>query len=885
MDATSVASRGRRGERAAARNRSLRCRQSPGAPRGAASREAPDKGPLGKPLYRKSSFKGPLESWPAEDGALDQETIEGCTDKGCIDKGSLDGPLGGRKPYGTPQEQPCVRATDKEPMYKPLGVSARKEAVSPSAEGPGGARGKGPLYRPQSGGKEGVPTGAEGALGARDKGGLHKPLYKPLGASKEAVSPHAAATPDPLSPQSPDCALSQSSSFNLSALSHSSSLTLSASSSSSHSFTQASLLTLRLPHSHPHSRSSSRAPGGSISQPSSLNFSSLQRGLSRQSEGAAPSPPDPSDSLCAQSSTRSHPSPSPRVSRARELLRHTPGPRTSLDTPEPSSGPTALGDTVAGVPKALRRASSTSKVGPSSGSTHAGPGTGVEHRNSRERGAEDGGCTGGGEEEDGGAAVQAGRGGSGRLGGPRSWRPGTAGSTRVGERRASLRQRIGSARPNPLGPLGRSRSQGTGAGPLRLFSLSQGRQGRGQEEEGGRRELDEARKGARGGGKSVQPGQPRQGKGQGKGQGQGLGKGQDAEPERDIRTLFRLLTSTSGAPLVHRMFPGIKPHVVRPMPPEAQRQELRFGEEYAVGRVLGEGAYGVVRSCIHLKSGRSLAVKIVAKAKLPRARDLARARLEPKIQRRLMGHRNVLQFEDSFEDAKSLYLVTERCTGGDLFELLSRVSRLEEHHAAAMFAQLLAAVGHCRKQDVVHRDIKLENILVADKAWKRSREGADPGGQSGSSKQVFLGAVPTLKLADFGSAVVVPRGEKASGRSGGSLMYQAPEVLWGKKYDGAVDMWSLGVVLFALLSGSFPFTAPSDSLLVGMIKRGVFHMAGPAWQSVSVGAKEVVAALLQPDPEARAQPGELWAHPWLAPHAEPAVHRIGLAKSWTLTAH
>lgn len=281
---------------------------------------------------------------------------------------------------------------------------------------------------------------------------------------------------------------------------------------------------------------------------------------------------------------------------------------------------------------------------------------------------------------------------------------------------------------------------------------------------------------------------------------------------------------------------------------------------YMLGTVLGRGGYGVVHSCVHLKSRRAYAVKVIPKSLLRHERDLRRARMEFALQRSVTGHAHIARAEELFEDSQALYLVMEKCEGGDLFEFLSLLCHgmpLCEASAAALFRQLVLAVRTCHEAGLLHRDLKLENVLVQEANYAKRR--------SSSGVCCHLRRIPTLKLGDFGSALPLLSRGHASVRGGGSRMYQAPEVLNGHPYGLACDMWSLGVILYSLLSGSFPFTAPSESLLTGMIKRGVYHFSGERWRGVSREAKHLVVGLLQVEPSRRASIGDVLSHSWMAP--------------------
>lgn len=316
------------------------------------------------------------------------------------------------------------------------------------------------------------------------------------------------------------------------------------------------------------------------------------------------------------------------------------------------------------------------------------------------------------------------------------------------------------------------------------------------------------------------------------------------------RRSFRTLTSVSlfsHGPLIPSQEPASV--VVR-------RGRPHFFRHYELGETLGAGAYGLVKACTDLNTGQHLACKVVRKDKFPLEADLLRARMEFQLQQRVSPHVHVVQVKQLYEDKARLYLVMERCSGGDLFEFLEAKAPLAEQEAAVLFAQIASAVRACHEKGVLHRDLKLENFLISEKDGQKRQSGRLAPG---------LGKLQ-LKLGDFGSAVLLPRGRTSSGWVGGSTMYQAPEVLSGKKYDLKADMWSLGIILHALLCGAFPFSAPTEAYITGMIKRGVLRLNTKEWNGLSSDARGLVLSMLCVDPAQRASIAAVSAHPWLLKH-------------------
>lgn len=172
-----------------------------------------------------------------------------------------------------------------------------------------------------------------------------------------------------------------------------------------------------------------------------------------------------------------------------------------------------------------------------------------------------------------------------------------------------------------------------------------------------------------------------------------------------------------------------------------------------------------------------------------------------------LDHPNILRLYEVFEDNKHIFLVTEYCDGGELFDEILLRQRFEEKDAAPIMKQLLSAINYCHKQKVCHRDLKPENVLL------------DSGDKS------------TIKLIDFGTSQVFENEEKME-LVLGTAYYIAPEVLAGK-YDEKCDIWSIGVILYILLSGEPPFFGNNDAEIIQKVKKGRYYYNKPIWKSRS----------------------------------------------------
>lgn len=273
---------------------------------------------------------------------------------------------------------------------------------------------------------------------------------------------------------------------------------------------------------------------------------------------------------------------------------------------------------------------------------------------------------------------------------------------------------------------------------------------------------------------------------------------------------------------------------------------IEFGD-YVRGRELGHGSSGRVFTCT--RRGGSGCEQWAAKAiDLRRMRLSAKADRELKklqreidILKRVPPHRNLVRFIDSLEEGNWCFLVLEFVSGGDLFSTLIRRApqpRFSETETVFVLRQLVEGLDILHKYDVIHRDLKLENILVT---------GADRAGDS---------LLCTIKITDFGLSKVVGDGLSIAHSTVGSPRYIAPEVLATGAHDFRADLWSLGVLLYVLLAGRFPFEGspnfPQRTLDIAVEKLGI-----------SDEAQAVVGGLMQLERSKRLTLQELRAHPLL----------------------
>ncbi|XP_051502762.1 ribosomal protein S6 kinase alpha-5-like isoform X1 [Myxocyprinus asiaticus] len=259
------------------------------------------------------------------------------------------------------------------------------------------------------------------------------------------------------------------------------------------------------------------------------------------------------------------------------------------------------------------------------------------------------------------------------------------------------------------------------------------------------------------------------------------------------------------------------------------------------GNALGEGSFSICRQCTHKKSGQKYAVKIVSK------RMEAQTQKEIAALKLCEGHPNIVKLHEIYHDQLHTYLVLELLQGGELLERIRRKQHFSETEASRILRRLVSAVSHMHDVGVVHRDLKPENLLFTD--------------DTESSE---------IKIIDFGFARLKPPDNQLLKTPCFTLQYAAPEILKYDGYDESCDLWSLGVILYTMLSGQVPFQCQEKSLthtsaeeIMRKIKKGDFSFEGEAWRNVSSQAKDLIQELLTVDPVKRIKMCGLRYNAWL----------------------
>jgi len=246
---------------------------------------------------------------------------------------------------------------------------------------------------------------------------------------------------------------------------------------------------------------------------------------------------------------------------------------------------------------------------------------------------------------------------------------------------------------------------------------------------------------------------------------------------------------------------------------------------YDLDKVLGQGAFGVVRKAKIKVTGAVRAIKAINKKKMKTQAHLIKQEIEIM---KMLDHPNLLMLYEVLEDSSNLHLVIEMCTGGALSDYINKLGNLKEPPAAGVMQQILRGTLYLHKHSICHRDMKADNVLV-DKAGPLE--------------------LSTLKVADFGLSCMVEDG-KVLTRPAGTPSHMAPEV-FAKRYNKSCDIWSCGVIAFVCLSGYLPFVATNRDELARRISRGNVEFNQGVWADMSQDAIDFIKLLLNKNPKQR----------------------------------
>uniref|UniRef100_A0A8C2GAR0 non-specific serine/threonine protein kinase n=1 Tax=Cyprinus carpio TaxID=7962 RepID=A0A8C2GAR0_CYPCA len=282
-----------------------------------------------------------------------------------------------------------------------------------------------------------------------------------------------------------------------------------------------------------------------------------------------------------------------------------------------------------------------------------------------------------------------------------------------------------------------------------------------------------------------------------------------------------VMEAPEGPGKVKRSSSGVKKH----------HHKHNLKHRYELLETLGRGTYGKVKKAIERHSGREVAIKSIRKEKIKDEQDMVHIRREIEIMSSLR-HPHIISIYEVFENKDKIVIVMEYASKGELYDYISERRRLTERETRHFFRQIVSAVHYCHKNGVVHRDLKLENVLLDENC--------------------------NIKIADFGLSNLYHK-DKLLQTFCGSPLYASPEIVNGRPYHGPeVDSWALGVLLYTLVYGSMPFDGGDHKNLIWQISNGEYREP-----SQSSDARGLIRWMLMVNPERRATVEDIANHWWV----------------------
>ncbi|KAI7902033.1 calcium/calmodulin dependent protein kinase 2 [Cokeromyces recurvatus] len=271
---------------------------------------------------------------------------------------------------------------------------------------------------------------------------------------------------------------------------------------------------------------------------------------------------------------------------------------------------------------------------------------------------------------------------------------------------------------------------------------------------------------------------------------------------------------------------------------ESSKYPSALNAKYEIGeKTLGVGSFAVVKECTNRITNEKCAVKIILKKVIAGKQQMLDSELDILTK---VHHEHIVSMHDIFESNDAVYIITDLCTGGELFQRIVERGTYTEAMAADLVRQILEGLAYLHSLDIVHRDIKPENLL-----FKTPEEDAE------------------LLITDFGLSKLLKNNNEVLTTACGTPGYVAPEVLLGTGHGKPVDLWSVGVIMYTLLSGYTPFYGEDQNELFDSIMKAEYEFDEEYWGDISIEAKNLINKLLTFNPTERITAEEALHDIWI----------------------